>query len=67
MLFEIAEEPQENCHHAQQPKNFFDDVSLISSLSLGGGMSDDDESRCELLGNVLIIFLYSIIRATMDI
>lgn len=43
MVFEIADEPDEN-RHAQPQKPFYDDAALISSLSLDGGMYEDDES-----------------------
>lgn len=56
MVFEIADEPEEN-RHAQPQKPFYDDAALISSLSLDGGMYEDDESRGELLTSQQILFL----------
>ncbi|KAK8391066.1 hypothetical protein O3P69_017012 [Scylla paramamosain] len=50
-LFEVAAEPSEDHHPPLQQSNFFDDISLISSLSLGGGMFDEDESKLSDAGD----------------
>ena len=46
-LFEVASEPSEDDTPQLQQENFFDDISLISSLSLMGAI-DEDEDKCEL-------------------
>lgn len=50
-LFEVASESSEDHRPQQQRANFFDDISLISSLSLSGGMYDEDESKLSDAGD----------------
>ncbi|KAG0712063.1 Inactive peptidyl-prolyl cis-trans isomerase FKBP6 [Chionoecetes opilio] len=44
-VFEVATGSTQDHHDHQQGANFFDDVSLISSLSLEGGMYDDENEN----------------------
>ena len=54
-VFEVSREPLSDHHTQQKQANFFDDVSLISSLTLGGGMYDEYESKCDFIRT----FIYS--------